>query len=113
MAYEPDLPPLPDDGFQAGTRLLLEMYANELVTHAASITRIDGLSPYAVSMYKNNVFEAARLLKSSAQMLRDNGFGKGPPPSRETLLARLGKMVGILGVALCFVAGATLAAVVF
>lgn len=110
MAYEPDLPPLPDNGPQVGTRLLLEMYADELRTHAAGITRIEGLSAYAMSLYKSNVFEAARLLNLSATMLRDNGFGTTPPVKHPSFLARLGKLVGVLGIALCFAAGAGLAA---
>lgn len=95
----PDGPPAP------GTRLLLEMYADEIAAHGSSISVITGGSAQLVDLYKQNCFKAAELLRRNAQLLRQNGFGETPPPtpvkskSIGKLMALFAAGVGLAGAA--------------
>jgi hypothetical protein len=63
---------LPDGAVERGSRLVLEFYADELADHIGSLYRIEGLSPQNLDLYKQEVREAARLLRSAARRLREH-----------------------------------------
>lgn len=69
-------PELPDEGIEATTKLILELYANEIREHASGILSIYGLSGTATAKYKNLCFQAANSLHEAAEILRQNAkFG--------------------------------------
>jgi len=75
-------PPQPPHPSPPGARLLVEMYADELLEHASGITSIHGLSHKEVHEYKHRCKEAARLLRENAALLRSHGFGVCPTIKR-------------------------------
>lgn len=82
-------PPLPEHGVGHGTKVILELYAHEIMEHASSISAIHGLSGAATQRYKNLCFKAAQELNEAATILKQNLNVVHIPHEREGFFSRL------------------------
>lgn len=94
-------PPLPENGeIESTTKLVLELYANEISEHASSVLSIYGVSGFDTEMYKDLCYQAARCLNDAAAILRANNkmgpikmvMKAAPHPHTVLDLSQIGKV---------------------